>query len=119
MTFNEPRCKVIRTYVADSKKIGRVDVELQPGSGREFGAKLSAKSFSASVIGLIGELKVGQYVQLSGTIGSECVKDRAKNDVQVDGYKLWIPALNVTEIVNLDTGETTPGPVGDLPKPPF
>jgi len=56
--------------------------------------ELDMKCFDRILIGdMQRDLRVGQRVQFTGKIESEKLQDKSRNDVKVDGYEVWIPAL--------------------------
>jgi len=97
--------KVVRSFSSD--KFGKVTLEV---AGERNACKLDFKTFNADHIALIKTLKPGDSVEVTGSIGVEAVKDKAKVDIEVDGYKLWIPMLKMETINGVTTGTQAVGP---------
>jgi hypothetical protein len=101
---------VKRVFVADSGKFAKLTVDVQANAHAK---TLELKCFDRSVIGDIRALRQGQRVQVRGKVESEKVTDRARNEVKVDGYALWIPALRPTS-VEVEGSSRAPAPRKDL-----
>jgi hypothetical protein len=103
---------VIRRFVPPSGACAFLTLEVPTDKGKR--AKLDMVTFDCVVdVGALGE---GQTVQVTGSIGSKAVKDKAKQDVQVDGRTLWVPQLVIKAVtVEAAKPKEPPKPGAQLP----
>jgi len=83
---------VIRRWVSSSGKFATLtlDVSAHPRS-----KKIQVRAFDQAVVAEIAELGAGQTVEVTGQIDADCLKNKAKAEVKVDGYPVWVFPLTV------------------------
>lgn len=80
-----------RLFIADSGKFAKITLTV---NAHPHPPELDLKSLDKILIGdMKRDLRQGQRVEFKGNIESEKVTDKARTEVKVDGYTLWIPAL--------------------------
>lgn len=87
---------VYKAFVPQSGKCAFLTVEFTNDRGRV--TKLETRTFDATVIQQVRSLGQGEVVEVTGSIESEVAKDKAKQDVSVDGRLLWIPMLKLKSV---------------------
>lgn len=83
---------VVRKFVPPSGKCAFVDIAT-PGKKGEI--KHELRTFDYDLIVEVGSLGVGQIVQVTGSVESETLKDKGRNDVKVDGRTAWVSKLTI------------------------
>lgn len=86
---------VVRRFVPPSGKCAFVTLAV-PGKKGE--VKHELRTFDHDLIVEVGSLGVGQIVQATGNVDNEPLRDKAKNDVQVDGRTAWVPKLTIRDL---------------------
>lgn len=104
---------VVRKHVAQSGKVAFLTLGV-PGNKGE--TKIDVRSFDVLVIEEIGSLGVGQTVQVTGNVESQKLTTKKGDDVLVDGYAKWVPALSVKKI-DVEGSSRAPAPTGGAPAP--
>lgn len=87
---------VVRRFVPQSGKCAFLTLDVPNGRGKN--AKIELRTFEHDLIVEVGALGDGQTVQVTGGIDMEALKDKARNDVKVDGRAVWKPALTIKAI---------------------
>lgn len=82
-------------FIAASGKFAKMSLGV-PGQRGE--VKHEVRAFNLDVIEEIRGLGIGQTIQVTGTVDSECLKDKKGVEVMVDGYKCWVERLTAKEI---------------------
>lgn len=95
--------KVSRVYT--SEKFG--SLKFESTNGRRL-CKFETKAFDKDIIACIKALKVGQDVSVEFVLDTECLRDKAGQDVMVDGYKVWSPCLKAVSINGVVKAEADP-----------
>lgn len=103
---------VVRKFVPASGACAFLTLEVPTDRGSK--TKLEFVTFDQVVE--VGSLSDGSTCQVTGTISSKAVKDKSKNDVQVDGRTLWVPQL-VIKAVTVEGVQKRP-PVARDAQPP-
>lgn len=83
---------VVRRFVPPS---GKCAFLMLATPGKKGEVKHELRAFDYDLIVEVGSLGVGQTVQCTGSVDNEPLKDKAKNDVQVDGRAAWVPKLTI------------------------
>ena len=96
---------VARKFVAGSGKFGKLVMETSIGGRR---AKHDIKFFDQGVIQQIDLLGVGEFITVTGKVGSECVKDKSGQEVKADGYSIWVASLVGEKLDNGGVIKKTP-----------
>ncbi len=86
---------VVRKYVAPSGKFASLKVET---STNGFKSLHDLKTFDGTVCRQIETVGVGEMVKVTGELGSEVLKNKAKEPIEMDGYKVYVASLKVTNI---------------------
>ena len=86
---------VVRRFVPPSGKCAFVTLAV-PGKKGE--VKHECRTFDHDLIVEVGSLGVGQTVQVTGTLDNEPLKNKEKQDVQVDGRTAWVPKLTIRDL---------------------
>ncbi len=86
---------VVRKYVAPSGKFASLKVET---STNGFKSLHDLKTFDGTVCRQIETVGVGEMVRVTGELGTEQLKTKAKEPVIVDDYKVYVASLKVTSI---------------------
>ena len=97
-------------YVAPGNNFAAFKIEVKREGRRTL---LDCKSFDTGVCNYLRDIGVGEGIEVTGDLGSETLKNKAKLDVQVDGYSVWQPMLKVTSILKPDQGEQAKAPKSD------
>jgi hypothetical protein len=99
---------VERTFVPPSGKCAFLTLSVP---GRSSDQKLDLVAFDDALIVIVGALGKGQTCQVRGNIGSQCLKNKAREDVQVDGRSVWMSRLEITS-VDVEGAKDKPAPAG-------
>lgn len=83
---------VVRKFVPPSGKCAFLTLAT-PGKKGE--VKHELRAFDYDLIVEAGSLGVGQIVQCTGSVDNEPLRDKARNDVQVDGRTAWVTKLTI------------------------
>jgi hypothetical protein len=83
-------------FVAPSGKFARLNVAAPGGRGGEM--KHVVRAFDGAVIEEIRGLGIGMTVQVTGSVDNEALKNKAGEDVKVDGYTAWVSKLTARKI---------------------
>ncbi len=83
---------VVRRWVSPGGKYGTVTLDVP---GERGGGKYDFRSFADGPLTDIGKLEPGQLVHLTCSVDMECLKNKAKEEVKIDGYSKWVPALTI------------------------
>jgi hypothetical protein len=87
---------VVRKWVSNARGFATIDLDIPNDRGS---AKLRVRSFGKDgLIDQIDALKPGQKVRVICTVESECLKDKAKVEVKIDGFKKFVEVLTVRSI---------------------
>lgn len=98
---------VTRVWCAPSGKFASLQVETPNGKGGT--KKIDLRCFS-DAIDEVRQLGNGQVVQVTGTVDMEKLTSKAKEEVKVDGYAKWSPALTIRKV------EVEPASAKPIPK---
>lgn len=104
---------VERSFVPPSGKCAFVTLAV-PGRNKD--QKLEFVAFDHDAIVACGALGKGQTVQIRGNIGSQALKNKAKQDVEVDGRTVWTSRLEAVTI-DVQGEKSKPAPTGTAGKP--
>lgn len=104
--------KVTKAYVAESGKFARLKIRCTSERRQSF---IDVKFFREPAKEAAA-CKEGDDVTIKYTVESTCLKDKAGEDVKVDGYTVWVPELVGTSVSSPDGAAGTT--LGD-DKPPF
>ncbi len=63
--------------------------------GERGGGKYDFRCFSDGPLSDIDKLQAGQLVRVTCSVDMECLRDKNKQDVKVDNYSKWVPALTI------------------------
>jgi len=77
-------------YCAPSGKFGRLSIETSINGRR---ATNDVKFFDGNLIRQIETCGAGEFVRVEGRLGSESLKDKEGNAVQVNGRAVWMTTL--------------------------
>lgn len=102
---------VIRTWAAPSGKFATLVVEAPNGKGGT--KKIDLRAFSDAV-DQVKNLGNGQVVQVTGTVDMEKLTDKGRNEIKVDGYSKWTPALTIRN-VEVEPSSAKPKPTATAP----
>lgn len=86
---------VVRKFTASSGKFGRLTVDVNQSPHP---AKLDLRTFDPSLVADVGQLQAGQKVQIRGRIEVEKLKNKAKEEIKIDGYAHWSTVLTLTAL---------------------
>lgn len=108
---------VVRTRIPESRKVAFLTLDVaRPRSS----VKLDMRTFDRGIIDDIAVLVAAQLVEVTGTIDIEPLKDRAGNEVKVDRYNKWFPALTIKvlreAVPSRPASPTEPEPSGPPPE---
>jgi hypothetical protein len=86
---------VVRRFVPQSRRCAflTLDVNRSPKP-----VKIEMRTFKADLIEEIDALTSGQNVEVTGQIDIECVKTKKGEEVKIDGYSKFVPALTIREL---------------------
>lgn len=84
---------VVRRFVPPSGKVAFLTLDVPNSKGKN--NKIELRTFESDMITEVGALGDGMTVQVTGSIDVECLKDKSKKDVQIDGRAKWVPALTI------------------------
>lgn len=113
---------VVRKWISPTGKFASLTIGV-PGNKGEI--KHEVRAFSSSgLIDEINDLGVGQIVKVTGGVDREPLTDKARKEVKVDGYVVWVTKLTLKtlEIEGASRRpspgpDTGPAPAGDPPPP--
>lgn len=89
-------CGVVdRKFVSNSGKFAKL-VIAHPGRRGE--VKTDCRSFDPDTIRAINELGVGQMVTVECSLEREKLTDKAKSEVKVDNFAVWMTALTINSL---------------------
>lgn len=91
---------ITQKYVSPSGKYAGLKVETKING---FKSIHNLKSFDATVVRQISTCGIGEMVQVDGDIGTEVLKNKAKDAIEVDGYKVYQETLKITSIAPANT----------------
>lgn len=86
---------ITQKYVAPSGKVAFFKVETKINGFRTIH---ELKTFDVNVCRQISTAGMGEMVHVRGELGSEQLKNKAKEPVEIDGRKLYVTILKVTSI---------------------
>lgn len=87
---------VTRKFTMKSGTFGVLTVEYMGDRGRK--STQEAFAFDSAVVAKIAAIGEGEGVDMRGTLMREALKDKAKNDIEVDGRKVWITKLRLLAV---------------------
>jgi len=105
---------VVRRFVPPSGKCAFVTLAV-PGKKGE--VKHECRTFDHDLIVEVGSLGVGQTVQVTGTLDNEPLKNKEKQDVQVDGRTAWVPKLTIRDL-KIEGSSVKPSAAPPVDSPP-
>ncbi len=106
---------VVRKYVAPSGKFASLKVET---STNGFKSLHDLKTFDGTVCRQIETVGIGEMVRVMGELGTEQLKNKAKDGIELDGYKVYVAVLKVTKIEPV-TEKATQKDAADDDRVPF
>jgi len=83
---------VVRKFLPESGKIAFLTLEI---AGERRAEKHEFRCFDRALIGDINSLGAGMTVRISGVVQSEVMKNKAREDVVVDGRPAWVDKLTI------------------------
>lgn len=86
---------VTRVFNSPKGTFSALTVEVPNGRGGQ--KKIDMRAFQDAV-DQVANLGQGQVVQVTGKVDMESLKDKQRNEVQVDGRAKWVPALTITKV---------------------
>jgi hypothetical protein len=111
-TMFEITGSVVRRWVSPTGKFATITIGT-PGRAKE--QKTQVRAFDSGVIGQIGALEVGHMVCIQGDITTEALRNKAREDVKVDGYTAWVNELTVRSIKVESSSKAPQDKVEDKP----
>jgi hypothetical protein len=106
---------VVRKYVSPTGKFASLVIATPNQRGGE--TKHDVRAFDLPVVEQIHELGVGQIVQVTGGIDNEKLTNKAKEEVKVDGFNVWLTKLTIRAItVEGSSKAPAPGKPAEKPK---
>jgi hypothetical protein len=78
-----------------SPKFAVMTVEVPNGRGGQ--KKVDMRAFS-DAIDQVQDVGQGQVVQVTGTVDMEKLTSKDRNEVKVDGFAKWVPALTIRKV---------------------
>lgn len=84
---------VVRKWVSPTGKFASLVVGAPNGKGKE--TKHDLRAFDPELVEQIHGLGVGQIVQATGGIDNEKQTNKAKEEIKVDGYNVWLTKLTI------------------------
>lgn len=97
---------VVRRFVAQSGKAAFVTIDVPGERGSK---KIELRSFDRSIVADIGSLGAGQIVECTGTVDVEKLTNKQRDEVKVDGYAKWMPALTI-RVLRIEGSSRAPSP---------
>lgn len=88
---------VLDKWVSPSGKFARLKVETSINGKR---AKHTIKVFDHDCVRVVDTCGNGEMITVEGSVGQEILKDRAGQDVKVDGYSVWQTMLVALSIIS-------------------
>ncbi len=103
---------VTRVFVSPKGTFASIQVECPNGRGGQ--KKIDLRCFS-DAIDQVRNLGQGQVIQATGAVDMEKLTSKDKNEVKVDGYAKWSPALTIRKVeVEPSSAKPKPAaPTGD------
>lgn len=88
---------VLDKFVAQSGKFAKLRVETSINGKR---AKHVIKVFDHDCVRVVDTCGNGEMITVEGSVGQETLKDRAGQEVKVDGYSVWQTMLVALSIIS-------------------
>lgn len=88
---------VLDKFISPSGKFARLKVETSINGKR---AKHTIKVFDHDCVRVVDTCGNGEMITVEGSVGQEVLKDRAGQEVKVDGYSVWQPMLVALSIIS-------------------
>lgn len=98
---------VLDKFVAQSGKFAKLRVETSINGKR---AKHTIKVFDYDCVRIVDTCGNGEMITVEGSVGQEVLKDRAGQEVKVDGYSVWqtmLVALSIISATSVPTQRQT------------
>lgn len=110
---------VHKAFAASNGKFGKLTVLVPNKNGKD--CRHEIKSFDTALVQRISEIGAGQSVRCAGVIELECLKNKDKTEIKVDGYSVWIqvPILRTLDIEEMKTPPSISNPFDDNGGLPF
>jgi hypothetical protein len=83
---------VVRKWVSPGGRYASLCLDVP---GERGGGKYDFRCFADGPLSEIGNLQGGQLVEVTCSVDMECLRNKAKQDVKIDGYSKWVPVLTV------------------------
>lgn len=86
---------VNRVYVNDKGTFAALTVQVEQSGRRKL---LDVRGFDAPVTSAISRLTNGDTVEVTGSVDTEPLKDKGKNEIAVDGRPCWVVKLTAKAV---------------------
>jgi hypothetical protein len=99
MAKDQARFKIVgavsKHWINAKGNFGTCDIEVQDGKYKSIFRR--CKAFS-DVIDAFREIGIGEVIEVVGNLGNEKLTNKAREDVKVDGFNVWVNVLTITSI---------------------